>query len=162
MPEATQTALPTLTGGCLCGRVRYEATPDHRDGYYCHCRMCQLATGNTRAAFFNLRKAELRWLREPAYYASSKFARRGFCAHCGTPLSFDYPDSERLDVTVGSLDDPSQLKPTTHFSVETRIAAWHAEDGLPGQRLDTNEGINKRWRAAYGDAAPGLDTVRSG
>ena len=152
-----------VTGGCLCGRVRYEATPDHRDGYYCHCRMCQLAVGNTRAAFFNLRKAELRWLTEPTYYASSKIARRGFCANCGTPLSFDYPDSERLDVTVGSLDDPSLLKPTTHFSVETRIAPWHADDGLPGRRLDTNEGINNRWRAAYGDdTAPGLDTARSG
>jgi len=162
MPEATQPSLPPLTGGCLCGRVRYEATPDHRDGYYCHCRMCQLAMGNTRAAFFNLRKTELRWLTEPTYYASSKIARRGFCPHCGTPLSFDYPDSARLDVTVGSLDDPSQLKPTTHFSVETRIATWHADDGLPGERLDGNEGISKRWRAAYGDAPPGLPTVRGG
>ena len=53
-------ALPPLPGGCLCGRVRYEATPTHRDGYYCHCRMCQLAFGNTRAAYINLRKNELR------------------------------------------------------------------------------------------------------
>ncbi|HEX6016535.1 MAG TPA: GFA family protein [Burkholderiaceae bacterium] len=161
MPDASK-SLPVLSGGCLCGRVRYEATPDHREGYYCHCRMCQLATGNTRAAFLNLRKAELRWLSQPTYYASSKIARRGFCSHCGTPLSFDYLDSERLDITVGSLDDPSVLKPTTHFSVETRIASWHAEDGLPGQRLDSNESIMKRWRAAYGDATPGLDTARGG
>jgi hypothetical protein len=154
-------ALPPLTGGCLCGRVRYEATPDHRDGYYCHCRMCQLAVGNTRAAFINLRKADVRWLAEPHYYASSKIARRGFCSHCGTPLSFDYRDSERMDLTVGSLDDPSQVKPTAHFAVETRIAAWHADDGLPGERLDANERIVNRWRAAYGDdAAPGLATAR--
>ena len=162
MPEATSNLLPALTGGCLCGRVRYEARHDSREGYYCHCRMCQLATGNTRAAFFNLPKADVRWLGEPAYYASSKIARRGFCAQCGTPMSFDYLDSARVDLTVGSLDNPSELKPTTHFSVETRIAVWHADDGLPGQRLDTNEGIGKRWRAAYGDAPPGLDTVRRG
>ena len=31
--------LPPLSGGCLCGRVRYAAAPTHRDGYYCHCRM---------------------------------------------------------------------------------------------------------------------------
>ena len=30
--------LPPMQGGCLCGQVRYEATPEHRDGYYCHCR----------------------------------------------------------------------------------------------------------------------------
>jgi len=163
MSDPTIQSLPALTGGCLCGRVRYEATPDHRDGYYCHCRMCQLAVGNTRAAFLNVRKAELRWLSVPAYYASSKIARRGFCAHCGTPLSFDYPDSERIDLTVGSLDDPSLLKPTTHFAIESRIASWHADDGLPGERLDTNERINSRWCSAYGeDAVPGVTTARAG
>ena len=163
MPDSTANSLPVLTGGCLCGRVRYEVTPDHRDGYYCHCRMCQLAFGNTRAAFINLRKSEVQWLSAPAYYASSKIARRGFCSHCGTPLAFEYLDSERMDLAAGSLDDPSVLKPTAHFAIESRIAAWHAEDGLPGERLDANERINQRWRAAYGDdAAPGLQTARSG
>ncbi|MFI4932569.1 MAG: GFA family protein [Burkholderiales bacterium] len=163
MSDSTANPLPALTGGCLCGRVRYEATPDHRDGYYCHCRMCQLAFGNTRAAFLNLRKAEVRWLSMPAYYASSKIARRGFCSQCGTPLTFEYLDSERMDLAAGSLDDPSLLKPTAHFAIESRVASWHAEDGLPGERLDANERINNRWRAAYGDgAAPGLATARDG
>jgi hypothetical protein len=163
MPDSTANSLPALTGGCLCRRVRYEATPDHRDGYYCHCRMCQLAFGNTRAAFINLRKSEVTWLSAPAYYASSKIARRGFCSHCGTPLAFEYLDSERMDLAAGSLDDPSLLKPTAHFAIESRIAAWHADDGLPGERLDANERINQRWRAAYGEgAAPGLQTTRSG
>jgi hypothetical protein len=162
MVDATPT-LPPLTGGCLCGSVRYEATPDHRDGYYCHCRMCQLAFGNTRAAYINLRKREVRWLTPPSYYASSKIARRGFCSHCGTPLTFEFHDSERMDLSVGSLDNPADVKPTTHFSVETRIANWHAVDGLPGERLDTNERINTRWRDAYGaDVTPGRDAVRGG
>ena len=101
----TDQTLPPMQGGCLCGRVRYEAAPTHRDGYYCHCRMCQLAFGNTRAAYINLRKDELRWLNgPPSYYASSKIARRGFCGRCGTPLSFEFLDSERMDLAVGSLD----------------------------------------------------------
>ena len=154
--------LPPLPGGCLCGAVRYEATPTHRDGYYCHCRMCQLAFGNTRAAYFNLRKAEVRWLNAPSYYASSKIARRGFCARCGTPLSFEFLDNERMDLAVGSLDEPSLLKPTEHFAVESRLAAWHAEDGLPGQRLDDNARIQQRWREAYGaGVSPGLAAVRA-
>ena len=35
-----------ITGGCLCGAVRYEVSqlPDDDVGY-CHCRMCQKATG---------------------------------------------------------------------------------------------------------------------
>ena len=156
------TALPALEGGCLCGRVRYRATPDHRDGYYCHCRMCQLAFGNTRAAYVNLRKSELQWLASPAYFASSKIARRGFCSHCGTPLSFEYLDGERMDLSIGSLDEPSAIKPVEHFAVESRIAAWHAPDGLPESRLDSNERIVQRWREAYGEGVePGLAATRN-
>jgi len=151
-----------LSGGCLCGQVRYEARPTHRDGYYCHCRMCQLAFGNTRAAYLNLRKDEVRWLTAPAYYASSRIARRGFCGRCGTPLCFEFLDSERMDLAVGSLDDPALVHPTEHFSIETRIANWHADDGLPGQRLDSNERIGGLWRGAYGETVvPGLQAVRA-
>ena len=152
-----------LTGGCLCGAVRYRATPDHRDGYYCHCRMCQLAFGNTRAAFLNLRKDQVQWLpAPPASYASSRFAHRGFCAACGTPLTFEYLGSERMDLSVGSLDEPGAVKPTSHFAVESRISAWHAEDGLAEQRLDAYQPLMQRWRDAYGEGAvPGLDTVRT-
>lgn len=158
----TTTPLPALNGGCLCGAVRYRATPDHREGYYCHCRMCQLAFGNTRAAFLNLRKEQVAWTHgQPIWYASSKFARRGFCGHCGTPLSFEYLDSERMDLSIGSLDEPSAFKPVSHFAVETRIANWHAEDGLPGERLDEHQKLMDRWKQAYGEnVQPGLDATR--
>jgi len=123
--------------------------------------MCQLAFGNTRAAYFNLRKSEVQWLAAPAYYASSKIARRGFCSHCGTPLSFEFLDGDRMDLSIGSLDDPSQMRPTEHFAVESRIAAWHVPDGLPETRLDANERITSRWRQAYGDdVEPGLGAAR--
>jgi hypothetical protein len=154
--------LPPLPGGCLCGAVRFEATPTHRDGYYCHCRMCQLAFGNTRAAFINLRKDEVRWLAgEPTYYASSKIARRGFCARCGTPLSFEFLASEHMDLSVGSFDDPAALTPISHFAVESRIAGWHGDDGLPGERLDAQAKLTERWKQAYGDdVVPGVDAGR--
>lgn len=118
--------------------------------------MCQLAFGNTRAAYINLRKSEVSWLTPPAYFVSSKIARRGFCQHCGTPLSFEFNGSQNMDLSVGSLDDPSVLRPVS------RIAQWHVEDGLPGHRLDENETIAKRWSDAYGDdVVPGVDATRS-
>lgn len=162
MTTTADTPAPPLTGGCLCGAVRYRATPDHRDGYYCHCRMCQLAFGSTRAEFVNLRKSELSWLGSPpTYYASSKFARRGFCGQCGTPLSFEYLGSERMDVSVGSLDDPGAVKPVSHFAVESRVPAWHVADGLPEDRLDTQPQLMARWREAYGEGVvPGVDAAR--
>jgi hypothetical protein len=158
---STPARLPALCGGCLCGAVRYEATPTHRDGYYCHCRMCQLAFGNTRAAFVNLRKNEVRWVASPpTYYASSTFARRGFCKRCGAPLSFEYLASERMDLSVGSLDKPAAVAPVSHFAVESRIANWHADDGLPGKRLDEDRNLLERWKQAYGDdVAPGVEAT---
>lgn len=156
------TASDVLTGGCLCGAVRYEARPDAREGYYCHCRMCQLAFGNTRAAFINLRKDQVTWTgAPPTRYASSKIALRGFCGNCGTPLTFEYLASDHMDLSVGSFDEPSVLRPVAHSAVESRIAAWHVPDGLPEERLDQNERITERWRDAYGsDVVPGLEATR--
>ena len=153
--------LPPLQGGCLGGQARYRARPDHRDGYDWHCRMCQLAFGNTRAAYLNLRKSEVEWLGAPAHCASSKIARRGFCGHCGTPLSFGFLDSQRMDLSIGSLDEPWLIKPGEHFALESRLAAWHAPDGLPETRRDAHPQIVQRWREAYGHSVvPGLAAAR--
>jgi hypothetical protein len=163
MSDATPDTGLEVTGGCLCGAVRYRARTESDEGYYCHCRMCQLAFGNTRAAWFNLPQTSLTWQGEPSHYRSSKFALRGFCGRCGTPLTFAYDDSRRIDVSVGSLDDPAVLRPASHFAVESRIARWHADDGLPGHRLDASEKLTARWKSAYGDAvAPGVEAVRAG
>lgn len=158
----TETSPHAMTGGCLCGAVRFEARLDKPEGYYCHCRMCQLAFGNTRAAFVNLRKDQVAWTADaPTRYASSKIALRGFCGRCGTPLSFEYLASDRMDLSVGSFDHPEQLRPVAHFAVESRIASWHVADGLPEERLDENTKIAQRWRDAYGsDVTPGVAAAR--
>ena len=66
-----------------------------------------------------------------------------------------------MDLSVGSLDEPAAVKPVSHFAVESRIAGWHADDGLPGERLDTSESLNKRWKEAYGDhVVPGVEATR--
>ena len=70
----------TLQGGCLCGRIRYEVTLESDEGYYCHCRMCQLAFGNTRVPFVNVAQAAVRWLghayERPAQTKSRRKPRR--------------------------------------------------------------------------------------
>lgn len=146
-----------LAGGCQCGGVRYTARPKSREAYYCHCRMCQRAFGNVFATFFNLEKASVAWEgAPPSYYASSKIARRGFCGRCGTPLSFEYHESRRMDLAVGSLEDPGQMQPVAHCGVESRIASFHKSDGLKEVRVDDIEHIVKKWKVAYGaSATPG-------
>jgi hypothetical protein len=74
--------------------------------------MCQRAFGNVSAAYVNLPKEGVAWtLGAPKFYASSKIARRGFCAECGTPLVFEYLDFDKMDLSVGSLDEPGRVRP---------------------------------------------------
>jgi hypothetical protein len=137
-----------MTGGCQCGRVRYTASLDTFDAYLCHCRMCQRATGGVSIAFVNLRKDQRVWESEPNWYASSPIARRPFCRECGTPLGFEYPDADRCDLTVGSFDDPSPFKPTSHFGTEARHEAWLDTRGLPEMRCDEYPSLMERWAKA--------------
>jgi hypothetical protein len=76
----------TMTGGCQCGRIRYAVAIENDDAYWCHCRMCQKATGGIAAAFVEVPIAAVHWLSEPDWYESSPVARRPFCSTCGTPL----------------------------------------------------------------------------
>lgn len=143
----------TVAGGCACGAVRYHATIE-ADGYFCHCRMCQRATGNVAIAFVNARQNDVAWTSgAPAEWQSSAIAMRGRCGNCGTPLTFRYLDSEKMDLTVASLDDPAAVRLTSHFGVESRITGWSAPDDLPETRSDTYQALQDRWAKAKDPSA---------
>jgi len=107
---------------------------------FCHCRMCQKATGGVFAALSMVKKADLEWTRgELAYYASSTVAKRGFCPACGTPLTFAYDDRDCIEVTTGSLDDPAAVGLVEHFGVESRMPWLKLCDGLPERRSEDSK-----------------------
>jgi hypothetical protein len=140
-----------MTGGCQCGRVRYTAIVYDDEAYLCHCTMCQKATGGFAAAFKNVRRADVRWEREPDLYASSPIASRGFCSACGTPLTFQFDEgSENMDLTIGSLDDPSRLRPTSHFGAESIHEAWLDTKDLPRKRTEDHQPLVDRWMKTLG------------
>ena len=137
-----------MTGGCQCGRVRYTAQVADDEAYLCHCRMCQRATGGVSIAFKNLAKADVAWQHEPDWHASSPVARRPFCRECGTPLGFAFNSSDRIDLTVGSFDDPSAFVPNANFGIESKHAAWEDTSHLPGHKVVETESVIKRWAEA--------------
>jgi hypothetical protein len=139
-----------MKGGCACGRIRYTATIDNDEAYLCHCRMCQRATGSVSIAFKNIRKDAVRWEREPDWYASSPIAQRPYCSQCGTSLGFAFPDSEIMDITIASLDDPSRFRPKHHFGAESLHRAWIDTDGLPEIRTEEYKPVVDRWMKAVG------------
>ncbi len=130
-----------VTGGCLCGAVRYESSESPVDVSYCHCRMCQRSSGNAFGTFASFRRDAFRFTRgEPKLYKSSAFAERGFCAECGTPLIFWYLTpgslSEEIGVPIGSLDHPEDASPKSHWGIESQIPWLTIDDGLPRTRTE--------------------------
>ena len=78
----------TLTGGCLCGEVRYRITAAPVEALYCHCRMCQRAHGAPVIAWLTVPLAAFEVSAgNPAAYRSSAKAFRHFCGACGPPLT---------------------------------------------------------------------------
>lgn len=112
----------SVSGGCQCGRVRYRISGPLANPHVCHCRMCQKAAGNFFLPLVNAQKTDIEWTRgRPAHFHSSDAVRRGFCADCGTPLTFETLAAKHLNVTIGSLDDPASVKPATQDGVESRL-----------------------------------------
>jgi hypothetical protein len=131
-----------LTGGCQCGAVRYALHAPLEKPHYCHCRMCQRATGNLFAALVGVPKDMLEWTHgQPSFYASSTIAARGFCAQCGTPLSFAYREASRIYVTIGSLDQPARAQPIVHYGVESQLPWLRIDDALPREATADNEAL---------------------
>jgi hypothetical protein len=82
---------PVLTGGCQCGAVRYALFAKPERTGICYCRMCQKAVGGPFFAWAAVDEDDIAWTHgAPAQFASSSAADRGFCARCGTPLTFRY------------------------------------------------------------------------
>jgi hypothetical protein len=122
----------TYTGGCQCGAVRFRVRGTLKDSSICHCRMCQKAFGAYYAPLVSVRGAELEWTRgERKRFQSSNVVERGFCADCGTPLTYEAPDG--IAIAAGAFDDPAALPPVIQFGTERKIAFVDHLHALPAR-----------------------------
>ncbi|MCQ8781166.1 GFA family protein [Mangrovibrevibacter kandeliae] len=126
---------PLWTGGCQCGAVRFRIRGALSEPSICHCRMCQKAFGNYFAPLVSVRSADLVWTRaEPKRFQSSNHVRRGFCAECGTPLTYETPDGPAL--ALGAFDTPEALPPVIQFGTEAKLAYVDRLAALPARPTD--------------------------
>jgi hypothetical protein len=123
----------SLSGGCHCGAVRYEAQGTPFNSTLCHCLDCRRVSGAPAVAWFSVLSRDLRWSgREPAFYQSSAGVTRSFCPSCGSTLSFqDARWQDEIDITTCSLDDPESVPPKDHTFVRSRLGWMMLHDGLP-------------------------------
>lgn len=67
-----------------------------------------------------------------AEYRSAPAVLRGFCAQCGTSLTYrNERRAAEIDVTLASLDDPGALAPTMHVWVSDKLSWVSIGDRLP-------------------------------
>ena len=105
-------------GGCLCGAVRFAAKGPLRGVVYCHCSQCRRQSGHYYAAT-NVADADLtvEGAQNLTWFAASEFARRGFCATCGSALFWKHNEVAETSVMAGAFDRPSGLKSESHIFV---------------------------------------------
>jgi hypothetical protein len=124
-----------LTGNCLCGTVRFELHGKPGPFAYCHCTMCQRASGSAFGANVPVRARYLKWvsgLESIAEYESSPGKFRAFCRSCGSPVYSRRdaePDSFRI--RLGTLNGDPERRAFGHFWVASKAAWFEIADALP-------------------------------
>ena len=129
MPELS------LTGGCLCGAVRFEVTEPLVSSGYCHCTRCQRRTGTAASPGARIAPGSLRVLTGEehirAYEPEDGFAKV-FCTACGSSLwSRSQEDPDVYSIRLGAFDDDPGIRPTYRQFV-AYAAPWESipDDGL--------------------------------
>lgn len=129
----TQSANPSssglkITGGCLCGGMRYEVDGDLQGLCDCHCIDCRRSSGAPYVTWGSVRPAQLRIVKGGVRRVPHAERLRFFADCCGTHLFFkDSDEAEWIDITIASLDEPGAYAPAK--------SVW-TEDKLPWVVLD--------------------------
>ncbi len=125
-----------LTGGCLCGAVRFELTERPEAAVYCHCHRCQRRTGTAAAPNVRVLPGSFRLLDGEALthaYVPDGGAPKVFCTICGGALwSLKGEGGEVGGVRLGAFDEDPEV-PFIHRQYVDSAAPWEPlpDDGLP-------------------------------
>jgi hypothetical protein len=133
------TSTTLYTGGCQCGAVRFRAERVGRASI-CHCRMCQKAFG----AFYGplITGHNVQWTRGvPKRFASSNRVSRGFCAECGTPLTFEHDGG--IELAIGAFDNPALVAPVIQLNPADKLPFIDGLAALPVRQ----SGAEPSWEA---------------
>jgi hypothetical protein len=125
-----------LTGGCLCGAVRFEIDAPPLLAFWCHCTRCQRRTGTPASPQARIVPGSLRLLSGADALREFRPERgfpKVFCGECGSALWSRSPDDpDQLSVRLGVFDGDPGIRPSYHqFVAYAPPWAQIPEDGLP-------------------------------
>ena len=125
-----------LTGGCLCGGVRFELTEPPLGAGYCHCTRCQRRTGTGSSVQATIDGPTLRVVQGDELVKAWRHPDGGFekcfCRECGAQLFSRNPDDPtQMSVRLGAFDGDPGVRPTSHTYVDY-APSWAPvpDDGL--------------------------------
>lgn len=125
-----------LTGGCLCGGVRWEISEPLVSASYCHCSRCQRRTGTAASAQARVAPGSLRLVRGEELvreWAPPDGWPKAYCSACGGALWSRSPTEAGLySVRLGTFDTDPGIRPQWRQFV-AYAAPWEPipDDGLP-------------------------------
>jgi hypothetical protein len=125
-----------LTGGCLCGGVRFRVDAPLVVATYCHCTRCQRRTGTAASAQARIQPGSLTVTRGEDLirtYAPPDGFPKLFCGACGSALWSRSPDDpEIVSVRLGAFDGDPGIRPSLRQFI-AYAAPWEdiPDDGLP-------------------------------
>lgn len=98
--------IPSATGRCLCGAVKFTATEVDPHFHVCHCGMCRRHTG---APTMSVAVGGVTFEGEDNIlrFKSSDFAERASCKKCGSYLFYRLVGPDQYIMSTGSFDDQS-------------------------------------------------------
>ncbi|WP_417668063.1 GFA family protein [Roseibium sp.] len=147
--------MTSYSGGCQCGAVRYSVAGFGRASI-CHCRMCQKAFGNAFAPLVTAKG--LNWTRGvPKYFQSSNKVKRGFCADCGTPLTYEF-EGFGPEIAICTLDDPSVAPPVIQVGTEGRLPWCEAISEMPARTSEEDGAAEELYATLVSHQHPDHDT----
>jgi len=122
-----------ITGGCLCGKVRYDGNTDPIVTCVCHCHNCQKASGSAFSIVVAVSEQALNVQGDLKTYEDNSDSGnpnfRSFCPACGSRV-MDQSEAApgMLMLQVGTLDDPSWVKPAIQIYCDS-AQPWVSLDG---------------------------------
>lgn len=111
-------------GRCLCGAVRIEVAHAATSVGACHCNICRKWGGGPLLAVECGTAVELTGEENITLFASSDWAERGFCRHCGTHLFYRLKQGPHYHVPVGLLDEAPDFRLEQQVFIDEKPAYY--------------------------------------
>ena len=122
-----------ITGGCFCGRIRYQVAEPLRNARSCHCSRCRKAFSGAGSAYAELSPGSFAWISgadELTQFESTPGWGLGFCRTCGTTLC-GLHEGIVHGVTLGSVDGDPGIRIGMHIFVDSRASWDHIGGNAP-------------------------------